>query len=135
MSNYEASAPSTALIPLGGKVIGISGDIVTLENAASTTVRVEVSGETTIVEEGAVKSAEQYQADLDAFRSQSQNLMQDPRTNEAALARLMAPSRTIETNLSLSALMPGETITVFVDGQNADATYNAYKIVVVSVNN
>ena len=56
--------------------------------------------------------------------------MQNPQQNQAALETLIAPSRNVETPLSLSQLGAGENVTVFADGRDASGAYTALRIIV-----
>jgi len=124
------NAPSNILIPLSGELLGVSGNTITLTGQASSTIKIAVSNDTRIVQEGGLKDAAAYQSDLDAFHKQSDALMQDPQKNQTALETLIAPSRNVETPLTLAQLFAGDNLTVFADGQDASGAYTALRIIV-----
>jgi hypothetical protein len=128
-STPTIQAPTNILIPLIGTVKSVSGDTLTISGkTASSTIAIAVSSDTNIVQEGVLKDAATYQADLEKFHQESDKLMQDPQQNQIALETLIAPSRNVETPLSLSHLSAGEQVIVFADGQNTDGSYTAFRI-------
>lgn len=130
MAEMPVQAPTNILVSFNGVVRSVSGNILTLSTAASTTLQVAVTSQTTMVQEGALKDAATYQADIEKFHRQSDQLMQDPQQNQQALETLIAPSRNVETPITLAQLSPGAQIVVFTDGQNANAAYTAFRIIV-----
>ena len=129
-AEMPTQAPTNILISFDGDVRGVSGGVLTLSTGASSTIQVAVTSQTTIVQEGVLKDAATYQADIEKFHQESDNLMQNPKQNQQALETLIAPSRNVETPVTLSQLSPGEKVTVFANGQNANATYAAFRIIV-----
>jgi hypothetical protein len=127
-SSASVVAPTNILVPLNGTIEGVSGSTITLEGQASSTVQVVVSSDTTIVQEGALLDAATYEAELEKFHEESDQLLQNAQQNQAALETLIAPSRNVETPISLSQLSPGEEVSVFAVGQAASGAYEAYKV-------
>lgn len=121
-------APTDILVPLSGIVKNVSGGTLTILEGASSTIQVAASGSTAIVREGTLKDAATYQADLQNFHQESDQLMQDPQKNQFALETLLAPSRYIETPISLSQISISEQIIAFADGRSSNGAYEAVRI-------
>lgn len=122
-------APTSILVSFIGIATNSSSNTLTL-SVGSSTRTIAVGNDTMIVREGVLKDPATYEADLEKFHQYSDQLMQDPQKNQHALQTLVAPSRNVETQIALSQITPGAKVIVFIDGQNADGSYRAVRIIV-----
>ncbi len=127
-SSTPPTAPADILQSVGGPIASIASNSFTIAQG-SQTVTIQLSAQTSIVEEGAPKSAAQQASDMQAFHAYTQQLMRDPQQNQGALENLIAPSADQETTLPLADLSKGEQVEVFGDPQS-DGSMLAVKIIV-----
>lgn len=111
-ASSTAAAPLQALtnilIPLSGTIENISGSTLTLSGPASSTIKVAVGSDTTIVEEGALKDAATYQSDLEKFHQESDQLMQNPQKSIGARNPHRSLAQCRDDDLALAAFGGGE---------------------------
>lgn len=135
----QMAAPDSALSIIDGKITSIGNDsfqIVPLSAQGPQTgappETVVIASTTQIVAQGAPKSQAQIASDMEQFKQHSEQLMQDPQTNEDALAHLIAPAPYQETKLGASDLSVGELVSIFYDSESATGI-SAYQITVLPV--
>jgi hypothetical protein len=114
--------PSNILTPIAGTVASIESNAIVVSGAAGTTQHIAITSATVILTQGGRKDQKTIDAEMEAFRQSSNKLAADPTNNHDALATLIAPSPYVETPISLSAVKPGDSVTVFVEQSPSSPT-------------
>ena len=124
-----ANALPTALSAVSGTVVSVGAASLVVSTAGGNET-ISASSNTTIVKEGAPKSASQQESELKTFHDEYVALMKDPRKNADALQNLIAPSPNQETAISLSAIGAGDRVSAI--GHQGSGSFSAVKLSLIA---
>lgn len=134
VAQEETAVPSSALSGLVGQITAVGQNSIDVNSShdSGNSISILIASTTQIMQPGALKPQAQQDAEMEQFHEYSDQLMQDPQKNQAALEHLVAPSSYEETTLSLANLSVGETVSVVYDATTQTSSgVTAYQIILL----